>query len=153
MYDAVFKYFDWLFSYLLTTAATALHMSEAELTTTVTKKLAASICETAMTYCNGTNTQYNSTQSCMTFLTQETRLGQPYELGRNTLLCRMVHQNMVPYRPSVHCPHIGPSGGGYCDDNPGYNGTVAQNYFSNYPFVYESRNSHTGLSSLGVDTS
>ena len=57
-------------------------------------------------------------------------------VGRNTLLCRMVHQNMVPFRPSVHCPHIGPTGGGYCDDTPDYVGTVTQDYFSNYPFAY-----------------
>jgi hypothetical protein len=34
--------------------------------------------------------------------------GQPYQLGQNTSGCRSIHQNMVPLRPSVHCPHIGP---------------------------------------------
>ena len=48
----------------------------------------------------------------------------------------MVHQNMVPFRPTIHCPHIGPTGGGYCDDTPDYMGTVTQEYFSNYPFAY-----------------
>lgn len=57
------------------------------------------------------------------------------ETGRNTLLCRMVHQNMVPFRPAVHCPHIGPTGGGYCDDDKTYAQTVLQDYFTNYPFV------------------
>lgn len=56
--------------------------------------------------------------------------------GRNTVLCRMVHQNMVPLRPAVHCPHIGPSGGGYCVDMPSYAETVGANYFSNYKFAY-----------------
>ena len=56
--------------------------------------------------------------------------------GQNTLLCRMVHQNMVPLRPAVHCPHIGPSGGGYCIDTPSYADTVGANYFSNYKFAY-----------------
>lgn len=56
--------------------------------------------------------------------------------GRNTVLCRMVHQNMVPLRPAVHCPHIGPSGGGYCVDTPSYAETVGANYFSNYKFAY-----------------
>lgn len=57
-------------------------------------------------------------------------------IGQNTLLCRMVHQNMVPLRPAVHCPHIGPSGGGYCIDTPSYADTVGANYFSNYKFAY-----------------
>lgn len=56
--------------------------------------------------------------------------------GRNTVLCRMVHQNMVSLRPAVHCPHIGPSGGGYCVDTPSYTETVEANYFSNYKFAY-----------------
>ncbi len=63
--------------------------------------------------------------------------------GRNTLLCRMVHQNMVPYRPSVHCPHIGKTGGGYCNDAMSYESTVTQNYFKNYPFGYTDRGPHS----------
>ena len=59
--------------------------------------------------------------------------------GRNTLLCRMVHQNMVPFRPNVHCPHIGKTGGGYCNDDTTYDGTVLQNFFKNYPFGYTDR--------------
>lgn len=47
----------------------------------------------------------------------------------------MVHQNMVPFRPSVHCPHIGKSGGGYCTDNTNYTGTVNQDFFTNSPFL------------------
>ena len=48
----------------------------------------------------------------------------------------MVHQNMVPYRPNVHCPHIGKTGGGYCNDDMTYDGTVTQNYFTTFPFGY-----------------
>lgn len=55
--------------------------------------------------------------------------------GRNTLLCRSVHQNMVPFRPSVHCPHIGKTGGGYCTDDTTYTETVMQNYFTNAPYI------------------
>ena len=47
----------------------------------------------------------------------------------------MVHQNMVPFRPSVHCPHIGPNGGGYCDDDKSYDQTVLENYFTNFQFA------------------
>ncbi len=47
----------------------------------------------------------------------------------------MVHQNMVPYRPEVHCPHIGMTGGGYCTDNTDYAYTVDDDYFTNSPYV------------------
>jgi hypothetical protein len=68
----------------------------------LTGKVAASICNTAQTFCHGDNAQYESMESCYQYLTGETRFGAAYEVGRDTLLCRMVHQNMVPYRPSVH---------------------------------------------------
>ena len=68
----------------------------------LTVVLAEEICETAQTYCNGINTQYSNLTSCYEYLTQDVRFGEAYEYGRNTLLCRMVHQNMVPFRPSVH---------------------------------------------------
>ena len=60
--------------------------------------------------------------------------------GRDTLLCRMVHQNMVPLRPEVHCPHIGPSGGGYCVDTPSYAGTVGSNYVNSFSPAYGNGN-------------
>jgi len=105
--------------------------------------------------------QYTNSTQCYQYLTQNVRFGKAYELGQNTLLCRMVHQNMVPFRPSVHwyvddfltarkvlsvltlfSPHIGPSGGGYCVDNMTYVETVNQEYF-NIPFIpygYGSKN-------------
>ena len=114
----------------------------------LTSVLASEICGTAQTYCNETNTQYTDMASCYAYLTQEVRFGEAYELGRNTLLCRSVHQNMVPYRPGVHwwiplfsstclniadimfwSPHIGPTGGGMCTDDTTYLGTVEANFF------------------------
>lgn len=62
----------------------------------------------------------------------QTNLSSP---GKNTLMCRMVHQNMVPFRPDVHCPHIGKTGGGYCDDDKTYLQTVGENYFERSPYV------------------
>lgn len=46
-----------------------------------------------------------------------------------------IHQNMVPLRPEVHCPHIGPSGGGMCVDDRTYVGNLEENYFVNTPFL------------------
>jgi len=42
---------------------------------------------------------------------------------------------MVPFRPSVHCPHIGKTGGGYCTDDTTYTETVMRNYFTNAPYI------------------
>ena len=131
------------------------NLTLAETVTYVQTKLATSICSVAEQYCVGpVLQQYQNATSCFDYLTTVTRFGEAYELGtysmgfypvkptltrvtgRNTLLCRMVHQNMVPLRPAVHCPHIGPSGGGYCVDTPSYADTVGASYFSNFPFAY-----------------
>ncbi|KAM0800059.1 hypothetical protein BDR22DRAFT_259805 [Usnea florida] len=144
MYDANFGgWWAWAVDTLIGQAQQALSLSSGKNVTTaqtyayVQSKLATSICTTAQEYCVGPALQqYDSATSCYNFLTNETRLGESYELGRNTVLCRMVHQNMVPLRPEVHCPHIGPTGGGYCVDYPSYAVTVGQTYFTNFPFAY-----------------
>ncbi|KAL9634652.1 MAG: hypothetical protein Q9164_003963 [Protoblastenia rupestris] len=121
MYDATFKWWQWTVDYLLTEAGKTLNATKEQAVAYVQKSLADSICGTAMKYCNGTNA-----------------LTKAFE-GRNTLLCRVVHQNMVQARPSTHCSHIGPSGGGYCGDEKSYVGTVTDKYFSNSPFVYSDK--------------
>lgn len=101
----------------------------------ITKKLAGSICSIAQSSCNGTNEQYDSEADCMDYLTKGVRFGQTYEMGMNTLLCRMVHQGMVPMRPDVHCSHIGKSGGQYCVDDRDYAQAVTQTFFTHNSFV------------------
>ncbi len=159
-YDATFKWWQWTVDYIIGEAMPMLNASTpARTVEKLTAGLAKSICTTAQTFCNGTNQQYNSAGECYDYLTKKVRFGESYELGtpplspfpnpnsqkqtilkspltgRNTLLCRSVHQNMVPFRPSVHCPHIGKSGGGYCTDDTTYEETVMQDYFTNAPFV------------------
>ncbi|KAL8716204.1 MAG: hypothetical protein Q9220_000109 [cf. Caloplaca sp. 1 TL-2023] len=135
-YDATFKYWQWTVDYLIQAAAKQFRTPTPDATVKLLSgAIAKSICGTSQKYCNGTNVQYQSAEQCLGFLTQKVRFGQAYELGKNTLLCRMVHQNMVPFRPDVHCPHIGPTGGGYCDDEESYLETVNGNYFTNAPFV------------------
>ncbi|KAL8949948.1 MAG: hypothetical protein Q9222_003980 [Ikaeria aurantiellina] len=135
-YDATFRYWQWTVDYLIQAAGKQFRTNSAQDTVkALTAAIAQSICGTSQRYCNGTNVQYQSEQECLGFLTREVRFGQAYELGKNTLLCRMVHQNMVPFRPDVHCPHIGPTGGGYCDDDESYLDTVNVNYFTNAPFI------------------
>ena len=161
MYDSDFTgRWEWAVDSLLATASQKLSYVEgkpvslAQTMDYVQAKLAKSICTTAEKYCIAGLRQYQNLTQCYNFLTNKTRLGKAYELGtcfkgsfpveyiltrvtgRDTVLCRMVHQNMVPLRPAVHCPHIGPTGGGFCDDLLSYSDTVEANYFTNSPFVY-----------------
>ena len=80
-YDATFKWWQWTVDYLLQTAAKASNQTVPDLEKSVTKLLTSSICNTAQTYCNGTNTQYKSEKDCAQFL-GKIRLGEAYELGK-----------------------------------------------------------------------
>ena len=75
--------------------------------------LAQKVCNASTTYCTGDNQQYDSHDACMTFL-RSIPVGAFYRMGEDNLSCRQLHVNMVPLRPSVHCPHIGPTGGDMC---------------------------------------
>lgn len=137
-YSATFKYWQWAVDTLISGAQESLGLPTPEKTVAfLTGAIAQNICDTAQTNCKGDNEQYTSNNDCLAFLTQKIRFGQAYELGRNTLLCRSVHQNMVPFRPDVHCSHIGKTGGGMCADDKTYLSTVADNYFTNAPFVMQ----------------
>ncbi|KAF8866304.1 hypothetical protein BDZ45DRAFT_735581 [Acephala macrosclerotiorum] len=134
-YDASFKYWQWMVDTVIAAAAPLLNTTTPAATmSALTSGLAASICATSTEYCTGTNLQYANSTACYEYLTSDVRFGEAYEAGRNTLLCRMVHQNMVPYRPDVHCPHIGPTGGGMCTDDMTYVSTVNSTYFK-IPFI------------------
>ncbi|OJJ67885.1 hypothetical protein ASPBRDRAFT_58471 [Aspergillus brasiliensis CBS 101740] len=130
-YDAVFRWLDWLFVQILHAAGRKFHTSnnDTETRNRVADLFARTICQTEEEYCLGSNRQYASPQECYRFLTRRIRFGQPWEMGRNTLLCREVHENMVRLNPDVHCAHIGPSGGEYCVDDQSYEEVVMERYF------------------------
>ena len=68
MYDATFKWWQWTVDYLLETAGISLGVTDQEkVVGYATQKLAGSICNTAEKYCNGTNQQYDSRESCQKF--------------------------------------------------------------------------------------
>ena len=135
-YDATFRWFGFLLDTLIAAAARKLGSpSVAEAITTLAHTLATGICQVHDKHCTGASKQYGDTTECINFLTGGIRFGKDYELGRNTLLCRSVHQQMVQFRPEVHCPHIGPSGGGMCVDDQTYEEKVLEKYFTNAPFV------------------
>ncbi|PWY91302.1 hypothetical protein BO94DRAFT_488802, partial [Aspergillus sclerotioniger CBS 115572] len=129
-YDAVFRWLDLLFTQIMQAAGRKFNTSDpTEIESRVADLFARTICQTHEKYCIGQNRQYTSEDACYVFLTQQIRFGQPYEMGRNTLLCREVHDNMVRYNPDVHCTHIGPTGGDYCVDDQTYEGVVLERYF------------------------
>ncbi|KAL4981472.1 hypothetical protein BDW68DRAFT_85638 [Aspergillus falconensis] len=135
-YDATFRWFGWLLDTLIETAGTELFNTTdpAEAQEALGDLLGTTICETHDQYCVDDNKQYDSNEECVSFLTERIRFGKAYELGRNTLLCREVHEHMVQYRPTLHCPHIGPEGGGYCVDDKEYAEVVTERYFRE-PFI------------------
>ncbi|KAJ5715241.1 uncharacterized protein N7483_012422 [Penicillium malachiteum] len=138
-YDAVFRWFEYLLDFLVEGTATKINATSSDQAIAyISDTLAKTICNTHDQYCTGSNKQYADNSTCYDFLTKSIRFGKSYELGRNTLLCREVHEHMVQYRPDVHCSHIGPSGGGYCVDDMSYSQTVLQKYFNDswIPFGY-----------------
>ncbi|WWC58717.1 uncharacterized protein I303_101261 [Kwoniella dejecticola CBS 10117] len=71
------------------------------------------ICKTALDHCQGPNEQYESWEACMDFLNGRD-IGHWYRMGEDNLVCRHLHVPMLPLRPEVHCPHVGPTGGDMC---------------------------------------
>ncbi|KAH7337904.1 hypothetical protein BKA66DRAFT_577429 [Pyrenochaeta sp. MPI-SDFR-AT-0127] len=135
-YDATFRWFGYLLDTLLAAVASDIKATSPDQAIGyVTNTLADSICRTHQNHCTGENQQYSSSEACLKYLTQTVRFGKAHELGQNTLLCRSVHEQMVQWRPAVHCPHIGPSGGGMCTDDQTYGNVVLQKHFTNTPFV------------------
>ncbi|EPS27054.1 hypothetical protein POX_g08647 [Penicillium oxalicum] len=138
-YDATFRWFEYLLDLILDSVGKKINATSPTQTVAyMSDLLAKTICATHEASCTGANQQYNSTEACYKYLTESVRFGKSYELGRNTLLCREVHEHMVPYRPDVHCSHIGPSGGSYCVDDTSYSQTVLAKYFNEswIPFGY-----------------
>lgn len=135
-YDATFRWFDFLLATMVESTMAAMNVTNrTRVIDYLQQKLANSVCKVHETHCNGTNQQHANYTQCMRTLTDEIRFGQAFELGANTLLCRMVHMNMVSLRPAVHCPHLGPSGGGMCVDDTTYAQKVMQPYFTQMAFV------------------
>jgi hypothetical protein len=72
------------------------------------------ICTVAQLYCNGSLQQYASVNACIEFLTNNVPYGSFDRGDQGNVVCRSIHTNFVPLLPSVHCPHVGPTGGGAC---------------------------------------
>ncbi|KAF1955000.1 hypothetical protein CC80DRAFT_110428 [Byssothecium circinans] len=130
-YDVTFRWFG----FLLQTLLASVDPDPIRAHAIAKDMLAKSICRTHQSYCAGTaDQQYASNEECYHFLTEEIRVGDSFELGMDTLLCRNVHEIMVGFRPGVHCSHIGRDGGGQCADEYSYREKVEEEVFSNSPW-------------------
>ncbi|CAL8576050.1 hypothetical protein XPA_001941 [Xanthoria parietina] len=73
------------------------------------------LCTTAQSLCMGNNTQYATNDDCV-----KTLAAKPFGDGDNiwadSVNCRQIHILLARIRPDIHCPHVGPSGGGKCVD-------------------------------------
>ncbi|EEB93931.1 hypothetical protein MPER_07347, partial [Moniliophthora perniciosa FA553] len=62
-----------------------------------------------------------SFEECYNFMTNEVPFGQPWEAGGNLGVDTSIKVkghciDMLEFRPDIHCAHVGPSGGGMCED-------------------------------------
>lgn len=65
--------------------------------------------------CVGSNTQYSSVADCISTLSQKP-YGNLDEAWGDDVVCRTIHFLLTAIRPNIHCPHVGPTGGGKCID-------------------------------------
>lgn len=85
--------------------------------------VAQGVCEIHSILCTGPNQQYANVTECINFLINSIPFGTYDQINSNTLVCRSIFADMVPYPPAIHgsnlhCPDIGPSGGVQCRDVP-----------------------------------
>ncbi|WWD09406.1 hypothetical protein V865_007529 [Kwoniella europaea PYCC6329] len=117
-YDVSFRRWAWatddIIPKLLPSMQKGLNLTNITDTSVILRTyLSEKICKMSMDHCTGPNEQYKDTEECMTFLSGR-EIGEWYRMGEDNLVCRHLHVPMLPLRPSVHCPHIGPSGGDMC---------------------------------------
>ncbi|KAJ7701056.1 hypothetical protein B0H16DRAFT_1641631 [Mycena metata] len=61
------------------------------------------------------NTVYDGIPDCVQTLAAKT-FGRSDETWGDNVVCRLIHVLLTKFRPEVHCPHVGPTGGGKCGD-------------------------------------
>ncbi|KAJ3800613.1 hypothetical protein GGU11DRAFT_676902 [Lentinula aff. detonsa] len=127
-YDAILRRIDELMAYtspvLAPQIAEELNSTSTNVTELIELKTAADVCAVSSLYCTGQYQQYESQDACLTFMST-LPFGESWQGGMNTGWCRYIHKNLVQFRPNIHCPHIGPSGGDMCMDRNYLNVTSA----------------------------
>ncbi|CAF5170140.1 unnamed protein product, partial [Rotaria sp. Silwood1] len=74
------------------------------------------ICNVTQRFCTGTLQQYSTFNDCQQFLRTQIPYGSYDRADQGNVICRFVHTYSVPLLPSIHCPHVGSTGGGACTD-------------------------------------
>eukprot|EP00775_Hariotina_reticulata_P011230 gene11230-11379_t len=97
----------------------ALGLANAVESPLVTQVVASYICNAHERYCKGGQQQYTSKTACTDFLKGLAPSPQN-RLAGNNRFCRFFHARFVDVSPEVHCPHIGPTGGGKCVEDLPY---------------------------------
>ncbi|CAF3923256.1 unnamed protein product [Rotaria sp. Silwood1] len=69
------------------------------------------ICNVTQRFCTGTLQQYSSFNDCQQFLRTQIPYGSYDRADQGNVI-----SYFVPLLPSIHCPHVGPTGGGACTD-------------------------------------
>ncbi|GLC52230.1 hypothetical protein PLESTB_000598100 [Pleodorina starrii] len=84
----------------------------------ISASLLGGVCQAAATYCRTPSLQqYADVPTCLGFLSSVPFIN-PLRTQANSVMCRFLHSSLVRFAPEIHCPHIGPSGGGVCVDEP-----------------------------------
>ncbi|ROW13347.1 hypothetical protein VPNG_05460 [Cytospora leucostoma] len=76
-------------------------------------QISRALCPAIQQNCAGHNQQYTNVDDCIEQLSKKT-FGNFDELWGDNVVCRQVHVLLTRLRPDVHCPHVGPTGGGKC---------------------------------------
>ncbi|GFZ43541.1 hypothetical protein JCM24511_01261 [Saitozyma sp. JCM 24511] len=130
-YDVSFRRWAWatdvIIPLLIPYMADRINTTSTNATFVLQQYASDKVCRAAVQNCNGTNLQYDNYDDCMSFLAAKP-IGEWYRMGEDNLLCRQLHVPMVPLRPDVHCPHIGPSGGDMCIPRD-YDQVVLESHF------------------------
>lgn len=67
-----------------------------------------SICSKHERFCTGENQQFTSFLDCMSFMESIPAVSCEDEVfNGDNAICRFKHSIMIPFRPDIHCPHIG----------------------------------------------
>ncbi|CAK4032316.1 Hypothetical predicted protein [Lecanosticta acicola] len=73
------------------------------------------LCPVIQQRCTGSNQQYTSVQDCGQQLGAKP-FGNFDEAWGDNIACRTIHLILTVVHPEVHCPHVGPTGGGKCSE-------------------------------------
>ncbi|EOD45455.1 hypothetical protein UCRNP2_7827 [Neofusicoccum parvum UCRNP2] len=77
--------------------------------------VAQALCPNIQKMCTGKDQQYQNVEDCTAQLMAK-KFGTFDEAWGDNVVCRQIHVLLTGIRPDIHCPHVGPTGGGKCVD-------------------------------------